>query len=271
MRHCSGLAILDPGESNRTYSEADLRLKAFSGATLRFQRGWLYDAKGLFSPGFIDQQLKIHEKVGKWISLLPMSGDSQQPWGQANLDKYYRLIEDCAKRYNGHDLVRGWHITGCTPPGTSEELHWDNGKFSDQIVTACEFLTFHAGEHFVNCDLLQAISGKDRQGQIDKVVKYGAQLFPGRYLIKNNNAKAVQIDAFHNKRVIAFAKKYKTRYGSEPAGSYFYESGRMGVGDVNAMINQSREMARRAGTDPDEAYIAVYWPDRKNVNLSKIK
>lgn len=271
MRHASGLAILDPGEPNRTYSSADLKLKPFAGATLRFQIGWLYDAKGVFSPGFIDNQLKIHEAVNKWITLLPMSGDTLQPWTKPNIDRYCRLIEDCGNRYKRHELVAGWHVSGCTPPGTSEELHWENGQFSDAIVAGCQKLTQCADAFFDECDIIQAISGKDRQGQIDKVVAYGAKVAAGRYLIKNNNAKAIQIDAAHNKRVIEFTKRYDTRYGSEPAGSYYYEKGRMGAGDVNKMIKQSREMAKRAGTNPDEAYIAVYWPDRHNVDPRKFK
>lgn len=271
MRHAQGLYLFDPGEQNRGYSEADLRIRAFSGGTLRFRRGWMYDAKGLFSPGFIDKQLKIHEKVKKPMTLLCMSGDEREPWGIKNRDNYLKLIDDCGKRYYNHELISAWHMSGCTPPGTSEELHWENGKFSDAIVGACKELTTHAATTFYKCDIIQAISGKDRKGQIDKVVAYGSEVAPGRYRIKNNNAKAIEIDAFHNKRVVSFAKKYGTLYGSEPAGSYYYEKSRMGKGTVNDMINQSREMARRAGTDPDEAYIAVYWPDRNAVNPAKFK
>lgn len=271
MRHATGPYLLDPGEENRTYSETDLRNKAFSGGTLRLRIGWLYDGKGLFSPGFIDKQLKVHEKVKKPMTLLCMSGDAQQPWARSNVDRYRKLIEDCGKRYNNHDLISAWHVSGCTPPGTSEELHWNNGSFTDEIVEACNELTECSAFNFTECDIIQAISGKDRKGQIDKVVAYGAVVALGRYRIKNNNAKAIEIDAFHNKRVIAFCKKYDIHYGSEPAGSYYYEKSRMGRGTVNDMINQSREMARRANTDPNEAYIAVYWPDRNNVDLKKIK
>jgi hypothetical protein len=270
VRHSNGIFLLDPGEENRSYSAADLRLEAVTGGTIRFRRPWVMKEGG-FDWSFIDQYVDMHSSAGKPYTLLCMGGDHPKPWLSENIVPYMELMEAAAERYLDDRLLVGWHITGCSPQGVSEELHWENGKFTDEILGACQSLTKEAARYFHRCDILQALSGKDRSGRIEKLVEYGASVAPGRYLVKSNAAKAIEIDAWHNQRVVNSAKDARVRYGSEPAGSYYYESARMGPGTVNDMINQSREMARRAGKNPADAYVAIYWPDRHAVDWTKFK
>lgn len=275
-RQAKGIYILDPGEQNRGYSLSDLQLPTITGGTIRFRIEWVLNPNGTFNWKFLNDYIKIHEKAKKPFTLLCMAGNYEdyknQPWLKANIDRYRSLNYAVGKEFGKHQLLTGWHVVGCSPPGTSEELHWTNPKakkkypMTDVVVDANKLLIESSALAFTECDILLAISGMDRSGRIDQIVEYGSKSISGkRFRIKHNALKAIEINAFHNQRIIDFTKKYKIECGWEPAGSYFYESSRMGKGDVNAMLRQASTMARAAGKKPTDCYVAVYWPDIKQI------
>lgn len=275
-RQAKGIYILDPGEQNRGYSLSDLQLPTITGGTIRFRIEWVLNPNGTFNWKFLNDYIKIHEKAKKPFTLLCMAGNyeafNNKPWLSQNLQRYRDLHFAAGLEFAKHELLTGWHVTGCSPPGTSEELHWTNPKskkkypMTDAVVSANKVLIESSTLAFPHCDIILAISDMDKSGGIDKIVAYGDQFIDGtRFRIKHNALKAININASHNQKVIELTKKYQINCGWEPAGSYYYESARMGKGDVNAMLRQASTMARAAGKKPTDCYVAVYWPDIKQI------
>lgn len=255
IRQPFGLFALKPGEKNRNISEAQLRLPKVAGLTIRFRpadiaSNWTY----------LDSQVNLARKTGDKYTLLCMSGAAAQPWTDANVQQFVRIINACGDRYQDCD---GWHVTGCTPRGISEELHWSN-PMSVGVLNANKKLTAASAKAFPGCVLLQAISAKDRSGRMQDLIDYGVKVAPGRYLVKHNALKCIEIDARHNQLVVDAAKNKGTLMGFEMVGGTretLNGKPRTGSRDIMDSVNQAYELARRANYPPENLYIAIYMPD----------
>lgn len=275
----NGIFILKPGESNRSVSEDLISLPQIDGYSIRFRPTDLAsNLNQALHWRHVDEEIEKCERQNKRFTLLCMSGGTNEPWLPANLAVYLRIIKEAGEQYSNHPLCVGWHITGCTPGpnlgGSSEELHWPNGKFDDKVLQACKQLTLASAQAFPNCTILQAISAKDRSGRMQQLIAYGKDVAPGRYLVKHNALKSIEIDARHNQLVIAAGTDPDIQIGWEmvsPTAETMNGKPRAGTRDINDCLRQAATMAKRAGEDPKNAYVAIYQGDATSVNPSILR
>lgn len=245
-----------PANSGRRISEAELRLAKVAGLTIRFRPQWV-SVNGRWDWSFVDSCVQRCERTGDRFTLLLMGG-GQNPTSEQSLIFYEQAAQQLAARYENHPLCAGPHITGCSNPGTSEELHWDR-PMPAAVIAANKRLIDAWCSAFDKHICLLAVSGKD-PAAMRQLIDYAQAKHPGRVLIKHNSLKqSTLLSASHN-QLIVYAGKKGMPVGFEmvgPAG----DVQRFGPGGIMAGVNKGKELLRSAGLDPEKAYYAIYGPD----------
>jgi hypothetical protein len=264
--------ILKPGEKTRNISETQLRISTICGLTIRFRPDDLFviDPKtGLKtrSWAYLDSQVNLCRKTGDKYSILCMSG------GGGSVDQYVQIHLETGQRYGSDPLCYGVHVTGRTPSGTSEELHWGSGLTASveadnkRLIDACN-------QGFPTKKVLHAL-GTDFNGGMERIVAHGAKVCGSRYLVKHNRLKAYEpgsnatawMNNDFNVQLVNYVKKYGVSMGFEMVGGTvenhpkYPGQPRTGRPDIMDSIANARELARRAGYPPGELYLAIYQPD----------
>lgn len=245
-----------PANSGRRISEADLRRPLVAGLTIRFRPQWI-SVNGRWDFSFVDSCVQRCERTGDAFTLLLMGGGSN-PTSESNISFYEQAAKQLAERYERHPLCAGTHITGCSNPGTSEELHWDRPMPAAAIAANKRLIDAWCNSFDKHVCLL-AVSGKDAAA-MRQLIDYAQAKHPGRVLIKHNSLKqSTSLSAAHN-QLIVYAGKKGMPVGFEmvgPAG----DAQRFGPGGIMAGVNKGKELLRGAGLDPEKAYYAIYPPD----------
>jgi hypothetical protein len=246
---------LSPPKGTRLVSEADLRRGLVAGLTIRFRPTWI-SVNGRWDFSFVDSCVQRCERTGDRFTLLLMGGGSN-PTAESNLNFYEQAAQQLANRYENHPLCAGAHITGCSNPGTSEELHWER-PMPAAAIAANKRLIDAWCKSFDKHVCLLAVSGKD-PAAMKQIIDYAQAWHPGQVLIKHNSLKSsTSLSAEHN-QLIVYAGKKGMPVGFEmvgPAG----DVARFGPGGIMAGVNKGKELLRGAGLDPEKAYYAIYPP-----------
>jgi hypothetical protein len=258
---------LKPGEVTRNISETQLRMPVIAGLTIRFRPNDVMNADGTFKWAYLDSQVNLCRKTGDKFSILCMSG------GGGSVDMYVKIHIATGQRYGNDPLCYGVHVTGRTPSGTSEELHWGSGLTASveadnkRLIDACN-------QGFPGKMVLHAL-GTDANGGMERIVAHGAKVCGKRYLVKHNRLKAYEpgsnatawMNNDFNVQLVNYVKKYGVSMGFEMVGGTVEDhpkypgQPRTGSGDIMDSVANARELARRAGFPPGELYLAIYQPD----------
>jgi hypothetical protein len=254
-----GYFVLQPGDTpKRAITEAQLRLPNVVGLTIRVRRSWIWK-NGQYDFSFIQQCVDRCHKTGDGYTILVMGGETAQPWSEANLKFYLDAAQVLGWRFDSDPLCAGVHITGCSPMGVSEELHWPR-PMSNAVIAANKKLIDAWTKAFPTSHKLLAISGKD-PAACQQLIDYGTAKGEGLFLVKHNSLKSnTNLAAAHN-QLVAKASKRGARPGFEMVGPAV-DVQRFGPGGIMAGIGKGRRLLQDAGyTDLNKTYYAVYSTD----------
>lgn len=227
-------------------------LKLVDGLTIRIRPSWLVDGDYTF----VDECVAACRTAKRKYTLLLMGGEPGAKEAQAQF--YERTAKDLAKRYGDDPYLWGVHVTGCSPIGTSEELHWEaiTPAVEKQIRRMIDAWT----AAFPAKNILLAIGNKDDLG-MKRVITYLLSKAKGRAIVKHNAMKAsTNLKANHN-QLVAWAGTQGSMVGFEMVGST--KEQRFG-GTLDKAIQNANQVAK-AAKPPVISYLAIYPPD-----LSKI-
>jgi hypothetical protein len=269
-----GLFALQPGKhgpsspgfptGNRLVQIGQLRDTDCAGLTIRFLPEHVKSSWKV-----VDDCIKKVKDAGKAYTLLAMSGTSSNPTLASYQKKYNDLTTEAAKRYGKDPDLAMWHVTGCSPSGTSEELHWP--KISDAVLKCLKDRADFCRKAFPDVMLCYAISVKDR-AKMDQLLNY-INAKDDNFLIKHNALKAENIGASHN-QYVAEAGRIGFNIGFEMVGSTKETKNgkpRTGSRDINDSIKQASAIAKLGKTDPKKIYVAIYPPDLGNMRADALK
>lgn len=227
--------------------------------TIRFRPEW--------GMTFVDRCIETCHKAGVKYSLLPQSGEVEKPWLASNIAKYTKLAETLDRRYGDDPSLFGIHITGCTPYGVSEELHWRdkaNNKYNQitPTIEAALIRLFNAYNLvFQEKTLLIWAIAPAAQSAMRRLIDY---VYEHRHIDqmiwKHNSLKAgTNLVAPQMKLLEYAAQELGFFYGFEPACSVVDYPERY-EGTYKDMVNNVLvPFAHQTGKRP--AYLAVYPPD----------
>ena len=240
---------LSQPKGGRLISLSQMNLPGIDGTTIRYRRPW--------GRSFIDGCVKtVNQASDKW-TLLVCSGDVTYPTAESNLREWELLISELGQKHASDLSLWGVHITGCTPKGTSEELHWTT--ITPAIEAADKRMIDAWARNFPGKKLLFAIGNKDDAG-MKRLIKYAVARAPGRVVVKHNAMKAdTNINANHNQLVI-WAAKNGAEIGFELVGSTL--ESRFG-GTYKQMMAKVAQVEKLAGKKV--SYLAPYKPDLAKV------
>jgi hypothetical protein len=248
-----------PPTGSRLITEEELRLPRVNGLTSRSRNHWDYVA-------FHRADIERCRRTGDVVTLLHMGGLSSTPWDATNMAKYEQAAARMGAAFNGESLIVGVHITGCSPPGVSEELHWKPGD-NRAYIAANKKLIDVWGKAFPrsNIALLHAIGGGDPVG-MREIIAYGQARYPSRYLVKHNSMKAgTTLTAAHN-QLVAEAGRKGSMIGFEAVGGT--NESRFG-GTLQQAFSNVYEIERQAGKARGQSYRAWYKPDLRTLGSIK--
>ncbi len=238
-----------PANSSRRISEAQLRYAGIDGVTIRARPHWDYIP---FYKSCLDRCAKTGDKA----TLLLMGGITANPWAESNLTAYEAAAAKMGAAFANHPNVVGIHVTGCSPSGVSEELHWKPGD-NRAYIAANKRLMDAWAKAFPKQTVLLAIGGGDPAG-MNEIVDYGLSKYKGRLLVKNNSMKAgTTLTASHN-RIVVEAGKRGAMIGWEAVGSTL--ESRFG-GTLQQAFNNVYVLESQAGKPRGASYRAWYPPD----------
>lgn len=285
VRKPQGYFVLQQGKTTGLLKSTTIKSSKILGGTIRFRPYWVYPTKGGKADwSYVDRCVAEYVKANKPFKLLPMSGDSTPewvggqwkngaplPWTPENISFYTRLYREMAARYANHPLLCGVHIVGGTRGGTSEELHPDSSWNNDAgMILAYKTWIDEANKGFPDVSLWLAISVQGRTGNyVPQIVDHGLKVARGRFGVKHNALKCIEINAKHNQFVVSCARK-GALMGFEMVGGTAEDiNGKPRTGSRNIMdsIRQGWALARQAGYPVKELYIDVYPPDLAALDL----
>jgi hypothetical protein len=241
-----------PPRGGRLISESDLRLEQVVGLTIRMRPNWSNYLN------FAEDSIARCEKTNTPFTLLMMGGGTTNPWSSVNLENYEKLARSLGKAFATHPLCYGVHVTGCSPQGVSEELHWKAANTPTGVVQTNRELIDIWGTEFPIQTLLLAIGGGNPSA-MQQIIDYGISRYKDRFLVKHNSLKTgTSLDADHN-QLVQYAVKKGTMGGFEMVGASNEE--RFGGGGIMAGIAQGVKLLRSTSYDPKQAYYAVYPTD----------
>lgn len=242
--HSPGKTDIPRGD--RLIDLAEMRTAGVDGTTVRWRRTWPLS--------FIDQCEARVAQAGDVWTLLACSGDSSDPSSEANLRSWDATITLLAAEFGDDPRLWGVHVTGCSPLGTSEELHWER-PISAKVEAANKRLITRWAAAFPRQKILLAISLKD-PACMERLIKHGLSVAPGRFLVKHNAMKAsTSLDAPQNK-LVASAGRQGAMIGFEMVGSTL--ESRFG-GTFQQMQAKADAVAKSASKPL--SYMAIYPPD----------
>jgi hypothetical protein len=244
-------ALIPYGQKGSTrVPEADIR--KVDGVTIRFRKDWI-GTPGKWKWGFVDECVKVARQADRRYTLLLMSGE-ENPLSEGNLKFYEAAAKALGTRYGGDWHCFGVHVTGASPEGVSEELHWK--PLTPAAEKANERMINAWGNAFPDKKLLLAIGNKDDSG-MKRLIRYALARFKG-LVVKHNSMKAnTKLSANHNQLVI-WAGTIGAGVGYEMVGST--KEARFG-GTLNDAFDKIAEAQRGRVVD----YVAVYPPDVRYV------
>jgi hypothetical protein len=238
-----------PANSSRRISEAQLRYAGIDGVTIRARPHWDYIP---FYKSCLDRCVKTGDKA----TLLLMGGVTATPWAESNLTAYEAAAAKMGVAFSQHPNVVGIHVTGCSPSGVSEELHWKPGD-NRAYIAANKRLIDAWAKAFPKQTILLAIGGGDPAGMTE-IINYGVPKYGSRLLIKHNSMKAsTTLTAAHNVLVVNAGKKGAS-IGWEMVGST--KEARFG-GTYDQMYSNVNTLTTQAGKAIGQRYLAHYPPD----------
>lgn len=239
----------EPPRGNRLVSVKQLRLPGVDGFTIRIRRHWQIS--------FLAECVARAHEAGDPYSILLCSGDNRQPWLDVNVRDYEARAAQLGRLYAGDPLCDMVHVTGCSPYGTSEELHWSR-PISPTIEAANKRLITAWAKAFPRQRILLAISGKDPDC-MRRLIKHGLSAAPGRLLVKNNALKASTSPTAPHNKLVNEAGRLGALIGFETVGST--REARFG-----GTFPQAMAKARTIAAGTPISYVAVYPAD-----LDKLK
>ena len=250
-------AFIPLGQRGSTrITEKELAL--VDGLTIRIRPEWLLK-NGKWNFDFVDSCVATCRKLNKHYTLLLMSGGAN-PEKYANYSFYIQAAQQLGNRYGKDPLLYMVHITGCTPEGVSEELHWK--KVTPAVEEVLRVLITAWSDAFPDKKLALAIAGGDK-AKVDcmkRLVRYLDLVAPGRGIVKNNAMRAAtQLGAAQN-AIVVYAGDYGTGIGFEMACSSVDDPTRFGRPAIK-VANVIGELERRAGRGVE--YLAWYRDDLK--------
>ncbi len=190
----------------------EMNLPGVAGTTVRVRRQW---ANGGLT--FTDQCRARVNQAGDVWTLLVVGGDTQQPWTEASLLGWERTILSYSARYAADTRLVAVHVTGGSPQGTSEELHWDK-PISLAVENANKRLIGQWAAAFPRQSIILAISLKDPEC-MKRLIVHGLKVAPSRFLVKHNAMKAAsELNAGQN-NLVSWACSHGAMGGYEMVGS----------------------------------------------------
>lgn len=285
VRKPRGYFVLQQGKTTGSLTAATISSSKIIGGTIRFRPNWVYTAKGKAPDwSYVDKCVAEYTKAKKPFKLLPMSGDSTPswvggqwvngaplPWAPDNVKFYSDFYRELGARYGKNPLLVGVHIVGGTRGGTSEEMHPDASWKNDAgMLSAYKTWIDAANKAFPDVSLWLAISVQGRTANyVPQIVDYGLKVAPGRFGVKHNALKCVEIGAKHNVFVVNCAKRGALMGFEMVGGTAENIDGKPRTGSRNIMdsIKQGWALARQAGYPEKELYIDVYPPDLKALDM----
>lgn len=278
----AGIWALQPPPKDgkgRIITEAMLKHPKVEGLVIRFHTYDVYNEKtGQFNWKWLDEQVNRARKTGDKFGLLLMGEDYAKPWLNPFAAKYNTVTKALGVKYPD---CSAWFPGGSmSPPKSSEEPHWNNPMPAEAVAAFKKHVDV-AVAAFPKASMLWPVSAKDKSGRIEQCAAYLAAFAPDRCMIGSNALKYVDLppqtppqwlDAEHNKRVVAYAKKFRMGMEFElispmasnhPSRSSFP---RAGTRDINRCLSQAENLAARAGMKCSDIHVRIY-PD----DLVKVK
>lgn len=283
-----GFYALQPGNPGRALKPAVVQKPVVAGMTIRFPMLLVAKTPDKWDWSYVDAQVKKMEQAKKPFKLLPMSGDGTPtwikgqwlngaplPWSPENRAFVKRFYKEMGKRYGKNPWLAGVHIIGGTRKGTSEELHpdpkWNNDK---GMIEAYSGFIDNAVESFPDSPTYWlAISVQGRaKNYVPKIVEYGLKVAKGKFGVKHNALKAVEIGAEHNLAVVRYVKQGALMGFEMVGGTAEDKPGspgvpRTGTRKIMDSINQGYRLADQAGYPRSKLVIDVYPPDLDSLRL----
>lgn len=288
----SGYYTLQPGDPKRPLTLAQVQKKQTKGVTIRFPMAIVAvdPDPSKWDWSYPDAQKKKMETANKPFKLLFMSGGNTPhwvggewtmiqpdpkkpavkgaplPWTKENREFVRTFYREAGKRYDGHRLLAGVHVTGGTRHSTSEELHpdpsWNNDAGMEEAYNG--FID-NAIESFPKTPTYWlAISVQGRaKNYVPKIVEHGLAAARGKFGVKHNALKFGSIDADHNLAVVRYTKN-GARMGFEMLGGTGENKDggpRLGTRKIMDCIEQGRKLADAAGYPREKVLFDVYPPD----------
>lgn len=196
---------LSQPRGSRLITLSQMNLPGIDGTTIRYRRQW--------GRSFIDDCVKTVGRASDKWTLLVCSGDVSYPTAESNIREWEAMIAELGQKYASDLSLWGVHITGCTPKGTSEELHWST--ITPAIEAANKRLIDAYAQNFPGKHLLIAMGNKDIPG-MKRLIGYAVARAPGRVIVKTNAMKpGANVNAAHIQLLI-WSAKVGANIGFEP-------------------------------------------------------
>lgn len=248
---------LQPGDSkSRFITEAQLHLPSVSGVTIRVRPEWL-SVNGKWDFSYIDQCRQRCQNTGDRYKLLLMGGGSD-PLSEASLKFYEAAAAALGARYDGDPLLYAPHISGTSPVGVSEELHWERPMPAKAIAATMRIANAWMNA-FPRHKAELAISPKD-SAAMDQIINYVNSKYPGRLIVKNNSLKATTSLTAPQSKTLIFAGQAGCGIAWEAVGST--RESRFG-GTLQQAYDKAKAIAKSAGKPI--SVIDWYVPDLSKV------
>lgn len=230
--------------SKRRISYEQLMLPNVHGVTIRMLPDWPLE--------FLDACVATARKANKLYTILVKSGESR-----FGVDLYLKLNAQIFIRYRKDRLWWGQHLSGCTPSGVSEELHF--AKITEQIYqTNCRIIDSLSPSL---PRLLVAGAGGDIKG-CTRILDYAGERFgKSRVVAKHNSMKAGTSPTAPHNLFVRDAGRRGYSVGFEDACSAVDNAGRYG-GSVKDGVKMAAKLALASQTQYD-VYRGIYPPDLK--------
>lgn len=267
---------LKPGQTNRDISDADLKLKAVGGLTVRVPWSTINPRRGIFDFTEIDQNLAQAKRCGdkpvklivqtgrdglspKWFGGLWHEG-APLPWSPEMLAAHAELMGELGRKYKYRFAVV--HVTGPTHP--SAEMHPAPGiervkGYSDaKMVQAWETAARSVSAAFPTTSASLSISVKGPAARyVDATINRVRLVLGNRLILQHNALKAdTDVTAAHHRLILKYSR-LGVRSAFEMACSAHHEPDRFGSRDVM----QGVKLGREAGAE----WVDIYPPDLKGL------
>ena len=249
-----GNYALQPGDG-RTVSEADLRRPGVDGLTIRFRPQWI-GGPTRWDLSFVEASVRRCHKTGDDYTLLLMGGG---PINETNLRYYEAAAFVLGATYGEDPHCVGVHVTGGSPSGVSEELHW-KAPVSRNVIDANKRLISAWAQSCPKQTILLATGGSDTAAMLELNAHGLAVCGESRWLVKHNRMKAGTATGAQHNRLIVECGKRGAQVGWEMVGSATKERDRFGGTLAQAYTIMDR-LESEAGKQRRQSYRAIYPPD----------